>query len=344
MMLSHSLAHRAAQVCVHRRYLWLFASILVLLLMLIASMVIGAKYIAPEIIWRALLGDQLGLSSTIVWDGRLPRTLNGVLIGMALGVAGALIQAVTRNPLADPGILGVNVGASLAMAIAVVFLGASTFPEFFIYAAIGALLTSVLVFVIGRSTAGRPDPLKLTLAGVAIGAVLGGLSTGLTLFNPSAFEVIRFWVVGTLDSRNLDVPLFIAPIILIGCTVALALTPSLNTLGLGEALSASLGASLVKTQLISLLVITLLCGAATAAAGPIGFISLMMPHIARWMVGPDQRWIVPFCAVLTPSLLLFSDIIGRVIAPGELRVSVVTAFIGAPILIYLVRQKRASSL
>lgn len=338
------ISDNATQASRSTRLKWLCISVFALAVTCLLSLSIGARPINWSTLVLTFQGHHLGLDSTILWQGRLPRTLNGLFVGMALGVCGALIQALTRNPLADPGILGVNSGASLAVAIAIVFLGATSMSQFFFYASFGAFCTSVLVFILGRSRAGRPDPLKLTLAGVAIGAVLSGISSGLTLFNPAAFDIIRFWVAGSLDIRNLDIPLFIAPLVLIGCAAAFALTPSLNALSLGEALATSLGIRMLYAQLIGLAIITLLCGAATAAAGPIGFVSLMMPHVARWMVGPDQRWIVPFCCVLTPILLLWADMIGRIILTSELRVSVVTAFIGAPILIYLVRQKKASSL
>ncbi|WP_413693125.1 Fe(3+)-siderophore ABC transporter permease [Psychromonas sp. KJ10-2] len=332
------------QKSVTSRYQWLILCILLLALIMVASLCIGAKPISINDIYQVLLSDQTGLTSTIIFEGRLPRTLNGLFVGMALGTSGALIQAITRNPLADPGILGINLGASLAVAIAVVFLGATQFSAFFIYAALGSLVASLLIFAIGSLSAGKVDPLKLTLAGIALGAVFAGLSSALILFNPLAFDQIRFWTVGSLDIRTLSVPLYIAPIVIVGCLLALSITPALNAFGLGDALAATLGSNPIRVQIIGLITITLLCGAATAAAGPIGFVSLMMPHIARWMVGPDQRWIIPFSFILTPCLLLIADIIGRLLVVGELRVSIVTAFIGAPILIYLVRRKGASSL
>jgi iron complex transport system permease protein len=311
---------------------------------MVVSLCIGAKPLSIDMLWNVLVGKEHGLAETIILEGRLPRTLNGLFVGMALGTSGALIQAITRNPLADPGILGVNLGASLAIAIAIVFLGATQLTEFFFYSAIGALLASVLVYFVGSTGAGKVDPLKLTLAGVAIGAAFAGFSSSLTLFNPSAFDQIRFWSVGSLDSRTLMVPLFIAPVVIFGCFLAMAISPALNAFSLGDSLAAALGSKPARVQIISLISITLLCGAATAAAGPIGFVSLMMPHIARWMVGPDQRWIIPFSFILTPTLLLIADIIGRVLIAGELRVSIVTAFIGAPILIYLARRKGANGL
>jgi iron complex transport system permease protein len=233
---------------------------------MVVSLCIGAKPLSIDMLWNVLVGKEHGLAETIILEGRLPRTLNGLFVGMALGTSGALIQAITRNPLAEPGILGVNLGASLAIAIAIVFLGATQLTEFFFYSAIGALLASVLVYFVGSTGAGKVDPLKLTLAGVAIGAAFAGFSSSLTLFNPSAFDQIRFWSVGSLDSRTLMVPLFIAPVVIFGCFLAMAISPALNAFSLGDSLATALGSKPARVQIISLISITLLCGAATAAA------------------------------------------------------------------------------
>lgn len=328
----------------NKRYLYLVLTLTVLCILSILSLCIGAKALSVHTLWSVLNGQEQGLAKAILLEGRIPRTLNGLLVGMALGACGALIQAITRNPLADPGVLGINLGANFAVAVAIVFLGATSFNAFFVYAALGSFFASVLIFFIGSSGKSKIDPLKMTLAGIALGAVFAGITSSLTLFNPLAFDQIRYWFVGSLDVRDITIPLYIMPVVILGCLLSLSLTPALNAFSLGDALAHSLGSNPIKTQLLSLLVITLLCGAATAAAGPIGFVSLMMPHIARWMLGPDQRWILPFCILLTPALLLLADIVGRILVVGELRVSVVTAFIGAPILIYLVRKNGMSQL
>lgn len=332
------------QKSARQRFFWLALSVGLLLLICLLSLCIGSKSIPIDMIWQVLFNDKQGLERIIIFEGRMPRTLNGIFVGMALGISGALIQAITRNPLADPGILGVNLGANLAVVVAVVYLGASQLSQFLVYASFGAFVASILVYGVGTVGRGKADPLRLTLSGMAMGAVFGGISSSLILFNPEAFNQIRYWWVGTLDIRDISIPLTIAPAVIVGALLAFSITPALNAFSLGDSLAQSLGSKPLRTQLLSLIAITLLCGAATAAAGPIGFVSLMMPHIARWMVGPDQRWIVPFCCLLTPILLLTADIIGRVIVIGELRVSVVTAFIGAPILIYLVRKKGVSGL
>ncbi|MDU3788242.1 MAG: iron chelate uptake ABC transporter family permease subunit, partial [Serratia marcescens] len=254
--------------------------------------------------------------------------------------AGALIQALTRNPLADPGVLGINAGASFAVVIGIMFFGAATTESYMAYAFVGAALTTLLVYLIGTLAGGRINPVRLTLAGVAIGAVLLGITTGLSLIDPQTFDQLRFWQAGTLDIRTLSTLPVTAPAILLGCLLTLLIARPLNTIGMGEDLAIALGARVVLTQVIAVIAITLLCGAATATVGPISFIGLMVPHIARWWVGPDQRWILPYSMLLAPILLLCADVVGRLLAAGELRVSIVAAFIGAPVLIWLVRRKK----
>ena len=293
-----------------------------LLLLIIAtalSLLIGAKSLPASVVLEALSGTCQSADCTIVLDARLPRTLAGLLAGGALGLAGALMQTLTRNPLADPGLLGVNAGASFAFA--------------------GALVASLIVAFTGSQGGGQLSPVRLTLAGVALAAVLEGLTSGIALLNPDVYDQLRFWQAGSLDIRNLHtLKVVLIPVLIAGAT-ALLLSRALNSLSLGSDTATALGSRVARTQLIGLLAITVLCGSATAVVGPIAFIGLMMPHMARWLVGADHRWSLPVTLLATPALLLFADIIGRVIVPGELRVSVVSAFIGAPVLIFLVRRK-----
>lgn len=311
-----------------------------LLLCIIASLMLGSKAIPFHTVWLSLQGAASGSDSTIILNARVPRTLAGILAGMALGAAGALIQALTRNPLADPGVLGINAGASFAVVIGIMFFGAATTESYMAYAFVGAALTTLLVYLIGTLAGGRINPVRLTLAGVAIGAVLLGITTGLSLIDPQTFDQLRFWQAGTLDIRTLSTLPVTAPAILLGCLLTLLIARPLNTIGMGEDLAIALGARVVLTQVVAVIAITLLCGAATATVGPISFIGLMVPHIARWWVGPDQRWILPYSMLLAPILLLCADVVGRLLAAGELRVSIVAAFIGAPVLIWLVRRKK----
>ncbi|HJF77247.1 MAG TPA: iron chelate uptake ABC transporter family permease subunit [Brevibacterium linens] len=329
-----------------RRALGLVAALITLVVVIAASLAIGARDMPISEVLGAFFAPTGSDDQLVVLELRLPRTVLGILVGMGLGLAGGLIQALTRNPLADPGILGVNAGASLAITIGVAFFGISSITGYIWFAFAGALVATVGVYVIGSAGRSRTvDPIRLTLAGVAVAAVLTGLTKAILLTNERAFDAFRSWDVGAIAGRDFDTVTAILPFIVIGTVLALALSHSLNAVALGDDLAASLGTSVNRTRVLSILAVTVLAGAATAAAGPIGFIGLMIPHIARWIVGPDQRWILGYSVVLSPILLLASDVIGRVVMkPGELQVGVVTAFVGAPVLIALVRRKKASGL
>ena len=314
--------------------------LLLLVLTTVLSLVIGAKSLPASVVLDALTGSCQSADCTIVLDARLPRTLAGLLAGGALGLAGALMQTLTRNPLADPGILGVNSGASFAIVLGAALFGISSPQEQLLMAFCGALAASLIVAFTGSQGGGQLSPVRLTLAGVALGAVLEGLSTGIALLNPDVYDQLRFWQAGSLDIRTLDTLKVVAIPVIIAAAVALFLSRSLNSLSLGSDTATALGNRVARTQLIGLFAITVLCGSATAVVGPIAFISLMMPHMARWLVGADHRWSLPVTLLATPALLLFADVLGRLLVPGELRVSVVSAFIGAPVLIFLVRRKR----
>ncbi|MEE9685766.1 Fe(3+)-siderophore ABC transporter permease [Lelliottia amnigena] len=318
--------------------------LLLLILATALSLLVGAKPLPASVIFDALSGTCQSADCTIVLDARLPRTLAGLLAGAALGLAGALMQTLTRNPLADPGILGVNAGASFAIVLGATLFGLSSPTEQLMMAFCGALAASLLVAFTGSQGGGQLSPVRLTLAGVALGAVLEGLSSGIALLNPDVWDQLRFWQAGSLDIRTLQTLHIVTIPVLIAAIVALFLSRALNSLSLGSDTATALGSRVARTQLIGLLTITVLCGSATAVVGPIAFIGLMMPHMARWLVGADHRWSLPVTLLATPVLLLFADIIGRVLVPGELRVSVVSAFIGAPVLIFLVRRKRGGGL
>ncbi|MFJ0461192.1 Fe(3+)-siderophore ABC transporter permease [Klebsiella pneumoniae] len=314
---------------------------LLLLLALAAalSLTIGAKSLPIGTVFTAFSGTCQSADCTIVLDARLPRTLAGLLAGVALGLAGALMQTLTRNPLADPGLLGVNSGASFAIVLGAALFGITSPPEQLLLAFCGALCASLLVAFTGSQGGGQLSPVRLTLAGVALAAVLEGLSNGIALLNPDVYDQLRFWQAGSLDIRTLQtLKIVLLPVVVAGIA-ALLLSRALNSLSLGNDTATALGSRVARTQLIGLIVITVLCGSATAVVGPIAFIGLMMPHMARWLVGADHRWSLPVTLLATPALLLFADVIGRLLVPGELRVSVVSAFLGAPVLIWLVRRQ-----
>ncbi|WP_146341780.1 iron ABC transporter permease [Nesterenkonia sp. NBAIMH1] len=317
-----------------------------LTLVCLLSVSVGSKSIPPGTVFEAFSDyspqhDEL----FIVRELRLPRTIVAVVVGTALGVAGALVQALTRNPLADPGILGVNAGAAFMVAIGIGVFGAASVQSYVWFAFLGALIVTLAVYLIGSAGRGPTDPVRLTLAGVALGAVLSGATTGLMLIDPQTFDHMRAWNAGSVVGRGYGVLLPVVPFIAAGVFIALAVTRSLNAIALGEDLAVAMGARVRTTRVLGVIAVTLLAGGATALAGPIGFVGLMIPHAARWITGPDQRWIFAYTMIMAPLLLVLSDTLGRIVMrPGELPVGIVTAFVGAPVLIVLVRRKRASGL
>ena len=327
------------------RLAWVLAGFVVLLVTVMASLAIGSKTIPLATVLDALFVPGDSADQIIVQTLRLPRTLLGLLVGSALGVSGALIQALTRNPLADPGILGVNAGAAFGVVLAVGFLSVSSILGYVWFALLGAAIATIVVYAIGATGRGGATPVRLTLTGVAIGAVLSGITAAITLLNPATFDRLRQWNAGSLVTPGFDTIWAVLPLIAIGLVLALLVARGLNAVALGGDLAAALGANLVLTRVVVVVAATLLAGAATAAAGPIGFVGLMVPHVARAIAGPDQRWIMLLTLVLSPILLLAADIVGRlVMPPGELQVGIVTAFIGAPVLIALARRRRVSGL
>ncbi|GMA23229.1 iron ABC transporter permease [Luteimicrobium album] len=324
---------------------WWLASLGLLLVVLLASVLVGSKHLGVGTAFTALFDPHAGGPALVVRDLRLPRTVLGLVTGVALGVAGALIQALTRNPLADPGILGVGTGSSLFVVVAVAFFGATQVTGYVWWAMAGAAVVTLVVLVVGSAGRGGGTPARLTLTGVGIGAVLGGVSTGITFLDPRAFDSMRSWVAGSVSGRPLSVTGEVLPFVVVGLGCAALVSRELNVIALGDDLANALGGRVVRARVLVIAAVTLLVGAATAASGPIGFVGLMVPHVARWLVGPDQRWILAFCLTLSPSLLIAADVVGRVVLhPAEVPAGIVTAFVGAPILIALARRTKASGL
>ncbi|MEV7548731.1 iron chelate uptake ABC transporter family permease subunit [Amycolatopsis sp. NPDC089917] len=314
-------------------------------IMVIVSVAVGAKHLPVGVVWDALFHFDGSYDANLVWDQRIPRTLLGVVVGAALGTAGALMQAVTRNPLADPGLLGVESGASAAVVVAIAIFGVGTLSGYVWFALAGAAIASVVVYLLGSTGKGRANPVRLALAGTVVTAVLTGVISAFTTMNARTTQSMRFWTIGSLINRGYDVLWDVLPFLVVGAVISLLLTRSLNALALGDQVGRALGAHLGRTRLLSVLAIVLLCGGATAAAGPIGFVGLAIPHAVRAVVGPDYRWVVPYSMVSAPLLVLGADVLGRVVLPtGELEAGVVTAVIGAPVFIHLVRRKRLGEL
>lgn len=327
-----------------RRVTGLLVVLILLAVMAVLSVMIGSKPIAPSVIWDAFFVPSNDPDQFSIRDYRLPRTVVGLVVGAALGLSGALIQALTRNPLAEPSILGVNAGASFAVAIAIGLLGITGIQGYMWFAFAGALAVTIIVLLLGSTRRGR-SPVLMVLAGVSIGAVFGGATSALTLTNPGAFDQMRNWNAGSIVGRPLDMVWPILPLFALALVLAFAAAGALNAMALGDDLAIAQGVRLARTRIMAVAAITLLAGGATAIAGPIGFVGLMVPHVARWITGPHQRWIFAYSVLMAPSLLLASDILGRIaMRPSEIPVGVVTAFLGAPVLIALVRRKKASGL
>ncbi|MGW8632093.1 FecCD family ABC transporter permease [Streptomyces sp. NPDC055793] len=327
-----------------RRLLGTVLALAVLMALLMLSVMIGSTAIAPSVVWDALFNPSAHPDQFAIRDFRLPRTIVGLVVGVALGLSGALIQALVRNPLADPGVLGVHAGASFAVTVAVGLLGVREARGYMWFAFAGALIVTLLVLALGSTRKGS-SPVVMVLAGVCVGAVLGGAREALQLTNPDAFDAMRYWNAGSITGRPLDLVWPIVPFLAVALLLAFAVSGPLNALALGDELARAQGVRLGRTRVLAVIALTFLAGGATAIAGPIGFVGLMVPHVARWIVGPDQRWIFAYSALLAPSLLLVSDILGRVVMrPGEIPVGIITAFVGAPVLIVLVRRKKANGL
>ncbi|MFJ3670633.1 FecCD family ABC transporter permease [Streptomyces sp. NPDC090106] len=307
------------------------------------SLSVGTRHIPLDQVWSALVAPSGTESDGIVRELRLPRTLIGIAVGAALGLGGAVMQTLTRNPLADPGLLGVNAGASAAVVTAIGVLGITSFTGYLWFALAGAALAATAVHALGGARSATP--VRLALAGTAVNAALFGYVNGLQLGNLNTLDEMRHWSVGTLARRDPALLLTVAPLLVAGALLALALARPLGALALGEDQARALGTDLRRTRVLAVLALTLLCGGATAVCGPIGFVGLMIPHAARAFCGPDPRWLFPFCALYAPVLLLVSDVIGRIVVPpSEIEVGTVTAFLGGLLFVHLVRRRKVARL
>lgn len=311
----------------------------------LASVAYGSKQIPLGRVLDAFFAFDGSNDHLIVRSLRVPRTLVGIGVGVALGLSGAVMQGVTRNPLAGPGVLGVNAGAALAVVIAIFAFGVSSPSAYVWFAFLGAAAASVVVYGLGSLGRERATPVKLALAGAAVTALLGSLTTAVLLIDVATLDQFRFWVVGSLAGRDATILRQVTPFLAIGALAGLGSARALNTLALGDDVARSLGARVGVARAVGAGAVILLTGAAVAVAGPIGFVGLTVPHVARALCGPDYRWVLPYSALLAPILLLGADIVGRVVVrPGELQVGIVTAILGAPFFVALVRRRRLAEL
>lgn len=327
-----------------RRPLVLVLVVVALGLAALASICFGGLVTTPQQVFSAIFAPSGSDAEVAITGLRVPRTLLGVVVGACLGLAGTLVQGHTRNPIADPGLLGIFQGAALAIvAVAALGDGQSGLAQAG-FAFAGALAASALVFAIASGARGGATPVTLVLAGVAVSALCGALVTAIVLIDLDALEALRFWQVGSLATRNGAIA-YMWPFAAVGIVLALANGPALNALALGPQAATSLGVSLRRARVLGIAAITVLAGTAVMLAGPIAFAGLIVPHLARAAVGADYRWQLPASALIGATVLLAADTIGRVVArPGELSVSVVLAVAGAPFFIALARRRRVVSL
>lgn len=317
--------------------------VLLLLAAVAVSVAVGPRTLTFDDLLAALTAPTGTETDLIVRDVRLPRTFIGIAAGSALAVAGVIMQTLTRNPLAEPGLLGVNAGASFAVAIAIVVLRIGDFGATMWFAFLGAAVASALVAVIGGVGRGASIG-RLTLTGVAIGAVLSAATAALSLIDPHAYQSMRLWGAGALGGRSLDAAVLTLLIVAVGLVVVMLIAPGLGLLALGEDTARALGGRVGIARLGGFLAIVVLCGAATAAAGPIAFMGLLVPHALRAVFGPDTRRLLIYSALAGPILLLLADVLcGVLIAPRSIPVGVMTAFLGAPVLVALVLSRRVQA-
>lgn len=323
------------------------ALVLGLALLILASglsLFVGSGDISAQQVIAALTGDGQSTTDLLVRDFRLPRLILAILVGLALALSGVVMQALTRNPLADPGLLGVNAGSFFFIVVGSAFFGITGIGGQVVSGIVGAGVAAFVVYVLGTTGPGAGTPAKLVLSGVAIAAVLSGVSQAIALSHPTTFDKLRFWAAGSLQGRSWESVSAVWVLVLLTAVGVALLSMSLNTLSMGDDLATALGANVVRIRVIGFVLITLLCGAATAVAGPITFVGLMIPFVVKFIVGVDHRWVIAFSALAGPLLLVCSDMVARVIIDAELPVGIVTAFVGAPVLIFLVRRTKMTAL
>ncbi|WP_206518046.1 iron ABC transporter permease [Rhodococcus sp. X156] len=320
----------------------LVLALLVLAVVCVLSLKYGARTVAWSTVWQAWTDHDPADTDHTVVRARLPRTVVAVAVGAALGLAGAAMQGLARNPLADPGILGINAGASLAVVIALFVFGLSSLQAYIWFALAGAAVAGVVVYTVASIGREGATPVKLALAGAAFNAGIVSLTSAVLVSSRQTLDTFRFWQVGAVAGRGWDEVRTVAPFLLVGLLLTLATGRVLNALALGDDVARGLGQRVGLTRVVTGLGVVLLCGGATALAGPIGFVGLVVPHILRGFVAGDYRWILPGSALLGAVLVVVADIIGRVaLPPGEVPAGVMTAVIGGPVFVWLVRRRKS---
>lgn len=328
-----------------RRSVGLTVAVTGLALAVLASLAFGTRVVGWQDVVAGVLHPDADVIAQAAVQSRVARTVLGVLVGAALGLAGAVMQGLTRNPLADPLLLGVSSGASLFVVMGIAWLGLSTLTQYVWLAFAGAAAASALVYGIGSLGREGATPLKLALAGAATSAALSSAVSMVLLSRTDVLDTFRFWQVGSIGRADLADIAQVAPFLLVGAVLAVGCARGMDALALGDELATGLGQRTLVVRLVGALAVVLLCGTAVAIAGPVGFVGLVVPHLARAFTGPSHRWLLPYSAVLGAALLLLADVVGRVVArPQEIEVGIVTAVIGAPVFIAIIRRRRVREL
>jgi iron complex transport system permease protein len=323
----------------------LVVAVIALSIVTLLSVAYGSKPIPIGTVFGAFTDFDGSNEHLIVRSLRVPRTSVGLMVGACLGLSGAIMQGLTRNPLADPGILGVDAGAALAVVIAIYVFDVGSLLGYVWFSYAGALVASLVVYGLGSAGRSGATPVKIALAGAALSALLGSFTSAILLLDTETLDQFRFWAVGSIAGRDGDIARQVGPFVVVAVVASLGTWRALDTLALGDDVARSLGASVGRSRALCAIAIVLTAGTATAACGPIGFVGLVVPHMCRKFTGPAHRWLLPYSMVVAPILLLASDVAGRVIArPSEVQVGIVTALVGAPFFVVIARRTRLAQL
>lgn len=313
--------------------------ILLIVVLLWASVILGLTKVSTQMVVDSFFNFDASTEHIIIKDSRIPRAFIAAAVGASLAVAGTIMQGLTKNPLASPGILGINAGASFFVVMGISFLGVNSLKAFTWLAFTGAAIAAIIVYVFGSMGAEGMTPIKITLAGAAMAALFSSLTQGILTLNERTLDQVLFWLAGSIQGRDLEILLTVLPYLMFGWAIALTVGKQMNVLALGEDMAKGLGQKTLFVKMMGALIVVLLAGGSVAIAGPIGFIGIIIPHLARWLVGTDFRWVIPYSALIGAALLLGADIGARyIMMPAEVPVGVMTALIGAPFFVYITRR------
>ncbi|MYL57754.1 iron chelate uptake ABC transporter family permease subunit [Virgibacillus halodenitrificans] len=313
--------------------------VLLVVFLMWASTIFGLTKVTTQTLVNSIYHFDGSNEHIIIQQARIPRALIAAAVGGSLAIAGAIMQGLTNNPLASPSLFGVNAGASFLVVVGISFLGFTSSGSFTWLAFAGAAVSSIIVYVLGSMGRDGITPIKITLAGAAIAALFSSLTQGILTLNESALDQVLFWLAGSVQGRDLEVLIGVLPYLILGWFASIFIGKQMNVLTMGEDIAKGLGQKTLLIKIVGAIIVVLLAGGSVAIAGPIGFIGIVIPHISRWFVGIDYRWIIPYSGLLGAMLLLMADIAARyIIMPAEVPVGVMTAFIGVPFFIYIARR------